>query len=295
MAISHTELDLVDTATPAVAPTRTTAGARAARAVRRGAVLLPFVLTGVLYELCRGRIFQHRGPVHVGDLAALEARFFSVATAQGPRPLSAVIASHTHVALDLWCGATYLLFLVEIVGVCIYLSFRRRSAALELSLGFLVMNLVGWLIWVCYPAAPPWYVDQHGPAATIVDVVSSPAGLQRFDALVGLPLAATFYAKSANVFGAMPSLHVAYATFTACVAAPFGRWLRLGSIGFALSMAFAAVYSRHHYLLDVVAGVLLALVVLAASRGVRGLVRRTSFGARARAGGESEASIGSRG
>jgi inositol phosphorylceramide synthase catalytic subunit len=285
MATSHAELGLVDTVTVATAPARTTARARAVAAVRQAAVLLPFVLTGALYELCRGTLFRQRGAVHVADLAALEARFFSVATAQGPRPLSELIASHSNVVLDVLCGATYLLFLVEIVGVCIYLSFRRRAQALELSLGFLVLNLLGWLVWVYYPAAPPWYVDLHGLHSAAVDTVSSPAGLQRFDALLGVPLAATFYAKSANIFGAMPSLHVAYATLVACVAAPLGRWLRLGTVAFALSMAYSAVYSRHHYLVDVVAGVLLTFAVVATFRALRWLVRRASFEARAPGGG----------
>jgi membrane-associated phospholipid phosphatase len=279
MAISHAELDLAHTPTVGTSPTRAGARARALAAARHVVVLLPFVLTGALYELFGQLIFRHRRAIHVGDLAALEAHFFSISTAQGPRPLSEVIASHTHALLDLWCGATYLLFLAEIVGVCLYLSFRRRSEAWQLSLGFLVINLLGWVVWVLYPAAPPWYVDSHGLQATVVDVVSSPAGLQRFDALVGLPLATSFYSKSANVFGAMPSLHVAYATLVACVAAPLGKWLRLGTLGFALSMAFSAVYSRHHYLLDVVAGVLLAFAVVLAFRAVRWLVGSTPLAA----------------
>lgn len=285
MAISHAELDLADTASVATSPTRTGGRERARAAARHLLVLLPFVLTGALYELCGQLFFRHRHTVHVGDLAALEARYFTVATAQGPRPLSEVIASHTHALLDLLCGATYLLFLVEIVGVCSYLSFRRRSEAWQLSLGFLVINLLGWVVWVLYPAAPPWYVDSHGLQATVVDVVSSPAGLQRFDALVGLPLATSFYSKSANVFGAMPSLHVAYATLVACVAAPLGKWLRIGTLGFALSMAFSAVYSRHHYLLDVIAGVLLAFAVVLAFRAVRWLVGSTQRAASVHGGG----------
>jgi membrane-associated phospholipid phosphatase len=100
-----------------------------------------------------------------------------------------------------------------------------------------------------------------------------------------MPLAASFYAKSANIFGAMPSLHVAYATLVACVAAPLGRWLRLGTSIFALSMAFSAVYSRHHYLLDVVAGVLLALTVWLAFRAARWLLRSVPLGARSVGGG----------
>jgi len=271
MAGSPADLAFIEPASPAV-ELPGAGKTRSLALLRRAAYLLPFPLTGGLYESLRG-VFRQHGSVHVGDLAALEARLFSVATAEGPRPLSEVIARHASAWLDVWCGATYFLFLVEIIGVTAYLAFRgARSRALELSLGFLLVNLLGWLVWVCYPAAPPWYLDMYGPQATVLNVVSSPAGLLRFDALLGLPLASTFYAQSADVFGAVPSLHVAYATLVVCVLASLRGRLRLAALGFALSMAFSAVYLRHHYILDVLAGALLAVLVALGMRALRWLV-----------------------
>lgn len=232
--------------------------------------LLPFAVTGALYELLRG-VFRQHGPVHVGDLLALEQRFFSVPTAAGARALSEVVAQQPHVWLDAWCGATYLLFLIEILGATAYLSWRWRARAWELSLGFLIVNLLGWLIWIAYPAAPPWYADVFALRGTAPDVASSAAGLARFDALIGMPLAASFYAKSADVFGAMPSLHVAYSTLVVWAVAPLGRRPLIAATAFASSMAFSAVYLRHHYILDVLAGMLLALTVAAGIRSVRWL------------------------
>jgi membrane-associated phospholipid phosphatase len=222
--------------------------------------LAPVPAAGLVYELLRG-LFHYRGTVHVGDLFELEARLFSVATAEGPRALSDVVSRHTGPWLDVLSGATYFLFLIEVIAAATYLFFRARPKALEVSLGFLVVNLLGWAIWFVYPAAPPWYVDQYGMGPALLDVVSSPAGLARVDAWLGLPVATVFYSKSANVFGALPSLHVAYATLVAVVAAPLGGWVRWSTIGFALSMAFSAVYLRHHYILDVVAGSVLAVLV----------------------------------
>lgn len=221
--------------------------------------LAPIVAAGLIYELLRG-LFHYRGTIHVGDLYAFEAQLFSVATAEGPRALSEVVSRHTSPWLDVVAGATYFLFLIEVVGVASYLFFRARPKALELSLGFLLVNLLGWGIWFVFPAAPPWYVDQYGTGPVVLDVVSSPAGLARVDAWLGLPLAATFYSKSANVFGALPSLHVTYATLVALVVAPLGGKARWATIAFAISMAFSAVYLRHHYILDVVAGGVLALL-----------------------------------
>jgi membrane-associated phospholipid phosphatase len=235
--------------------------------------IAPIAAAGLLYQLLRG-LFHYRGTIHVGDLFDYEARLFSVSTADGPRAISEVIARHTSPWLDAVCGATYFFFLAEVVVIAIVLFFRSRPKALELSLGFLFVNMIGWSIWFVYPAAPPWYVDQFGTGPALLDVVSSPAGLARVDAWLGLPVATAFYSKSANVFGAMPSLHVAYATLVAFVAAPFGRWLRAGTLAFALSMAFSAVYLRHHYLLDVLAGASIALMVGVAGR----LLRRPGAG-----------------
>jgi membrane-associated phospholipid phosphatase len=236
--------------------------------------LAPLAAAGVVYELLRG-VFQHRGTVHVGDLFELEARLFSVRAAGGPRALSEVIARASSPWLDALCGVTYFLFLVEVVAAATYLFFARsRAHALELTLGFFLVNVGGWSLWLVYPAAPPWYVDQYGMGPAILDVVSSPGGLARVDAWLGVPLATTFYSKSANVFGAMPSLHVAYATLVAWVAGRAGGWLRVATLLFAASMALSAVYLRHHYILDVLAGMALALLVGAV---IRVLLERAAF------------------
>jgi inositol phosphorylceramide synthase catalytic subunit len=244
--------------------------------VRTAAVFLshlaPIFGAGLIYELLRG-LFQYRGTVHVGDLYDLEAKLFSISTAEGPRALSEVVSRHTTPWLDLVCGVTYFLFLAEVLGVASYLFWRARPRTLQLSLGFLVVNIIGWSIWFVYPAAPPWYVDTYGTGPALLDIVSSPAGLARVDTWLGIPMATTFYSKSANVFGAVPSLHVAYATLVAWVSYPVGGWLRTATITFAVSMAFSAIYLRHHYLVDVVAGALLALLVGLAS----GFARRAAW------------------
>jgi membrane-associated phospholipid phosphatase len=191
---------------------------------------------------------------------------FSLPTTEGVRSWTDFIGAHSHPILDLVCGAAYLLFLIEVFGIAGYLFFRARAKMLEISVGFFALNVAGWIVWMLYPAAPPWYVDQYGLGPVVQDAASSPAGLLRLDALLGTPIAASFYAKSANVFGAMPSLHVAYVTLVACVAMPLGGALRAFTLFFAALIAFSAVYLRHHYVIDVVAGMVLAVLVSMAMR-----------------------------
>lgn len=220
----------------------------------------PFVAAVAAYEGIRA-FFRHPKFVHVGDLLALEERWFSVSTASGPRALSEIIAAHTHPLLDLWCGITYLLWVPEVFAMTALLFVRARPKALQLALGFFAVNLAGWAIWILYPAAPPWYVDLYGTGPTVIDAPASTAGLARLDALLQVPVAGSLYSKSAYVFGAMPSLHVAYATLVATVAYPLGGKLRAVTLAIAASMAFSALYLRHHYILDVLAGIALAVPV----------------------------------
>lgn len=259
-----------DGALPAVVGARS--DAKASTAVRSAAArrwrsvglfvayAMPFVVAAVCYEVLRHAV-HYRGDVHVGDLFDLEARLFPITTQSGTVALSDVISRMQHPLLDVVCGATYLFFLLELFGVAIYAFFRDRPRMLALSLGFLFLNLTGWTIWMLYPAAPPWYVDLHGKGPAILSTPSNPAGLVRLDELLGIPIARTFYAGSADVFGAMPSLHVAYAILVAWVSFPMRGALRVFTLVFAASIAFSAVYLRHHYILDVIAGVALALPV----------------------------------
>lgn len=238
-------------------------------AVRFGLLASPFLATAAAYEGLRALEPLH-GRIRVRELRELEERFFSAGSGG---TLSDVIAGAHHPVLDVVCGVTYLLFMAEVVVLCIYYFFADRPRALELSLGFFVINVVGWSIWLVYPAAPPWYADLHGfgPATA---AASNPAALARFDAAVGFPLFATIYAQSAFVFGAMPSLHASYSTLAALVSFPRGGVLRAGTLGFLALMAYSAVYLRHHYLVDVVAGILLAVALFVPlSLGLRGRAR----------------------
>src|SRR5262249_73366 len=63
-----------------------------------------------------------------------------------------------------------------------------------------------------------------------------------------------------NVFGAMPSLHVAYPLMVVMFTWDRGWIWRGGTIAFTALVSFAAVYLGHHYVLDLVAGYLVGAV-----------------------------------
>lgn len=212
---------------------------------------LPLVITGVLYDhftLVEGL----RGPVHVMDVRALEAALFGLGP-DGELP-HRWLAARTHPALDLITGFAYMTYLFEVFLLAVWWRWRREhERSLQLAWGFLAANLIGMVVWTLLPVAPPWYADLYG-AEVLSDVPASAAGAARFDAMLGIGWFEAFYARSTNVFGAMPSLHVAYPTLAVSVAIGGDRRLLVALLAFAVLVAFSAVYLSHHYLLDVLAG-----------------------------------------
>lgn len=217
-----------------------------------------FTLIALGYTLL-GYLGPLRPEVHVADLWNADRALFP-----GPNGVSLAdwISSSRHPLFDAVAGATYIAYLAEIVAIATWLFLRGdRARSLRLAITFALTNVIGWGVWLAFPAAPPWYVDLYGLGPAVLDAAPSAAGATRFDALVGVPMFSRFYAQNTNIFGAMPSLHCCYAVSSALVCYGVGKGMRVFTLAFASVMALSAVYLRHHYVLDVVAGVGLAVVV----------------------------------
>jgi len=71
------------------------------------------------------------------------------------------------------------------------------------------------------------------------------------------------------VFGAVPSLHVAYPLLMLIEGFRRHRWLgRVLLVWFYLSMCFAAVYLDHHWVFDIVLGSIYTVVISSLMRSV---------------------------
>ena len=171
-----------------------------------------------------------------------------------------------HPALDVACGIFYLCWVPIPLAFAGYLFFKNRRLFLEFSLTFLLVNLLGFVVYYLHPAAPPWYVQQHGLAFQPL-TLGSTAGLAKFDSFFAVSIFQSIYAKNSNIFAAMPSLHSAYPVIVLFYA--IKNKSGLFNIFFFVIMVgiwFAAIYTSHHYVLDVLAGVSIALTGIAIFR-----------------------------
>lgn len=225
----------------------------------------PLWLTGMLLD-SQGLWLSVRGTIHTGDLWELERQLF-------PAPDGAAHwpewwATRFHPVLDFFCGFSYAAYLYEVFVVALFFFWKKDSRFERLCWAFFAVNALGVVTYLVYPAAPPWYVVQYGPGPANLAALPSPAGTARFDALLGINYFASFYSRNPNVFGAMPSLHAAYPVMVMFYVWSRGWTWRLGTGAFALLVGFSAVYLTHHYILDVLAGVVATVIAYVAVEAV---------------------------
>ena len=224
------------------------------RGLRFCHLAFPFVLAGLIYDNVR-YFLSFRGSIHTEDLYLLEKQLFSVTVSGKDLILPEYFGKNHHPILDVLCGFSYFIYVFEIPLLGILLYFRNQSKMQLLGWAWVIMNLLGCITYIAYPAAPPWYITKYGYEILDVNMPPDPAGAARFDEITGLNLIHSLYQRSSNVFGAMPSLHagnpflaavIIFITFST-------RWF-IPSLLFALLVAFSAIYLQHHYILDVLVG-----------------------------------------
>lgn len=122
--------------------------------------------------------------------------------------------------------------------------------------GILLLSYAAWGTFLIYPAAPPWMAaeQEYLPGVQkILDVT-----LRAFPDKWNLP--SVYHNFNPNLVAAMPSLHGAYPLLILLFALRFFKLKALFFLPYVLLTWFSLVYLGEHYVIDILAGVLYALV-----------------------------------
>jgi inositol phosphorylceramide synthase catalytic subunit len=234
---------------------------------------LPFLLTAIIYDSQRFYADYLRGPIHVSEPYLFDKRFFGISTPNGLLTPNEWFQLHTHPVLDFITGLAYLIFFSGFILISAYFYFflsktgTARFSGPEVlerakrkTWAFFWLNMLGYYTYYWYAAAPPWYVAMYGLGPARMDVGANSGGCVRFDQFLGTHFFSEMYGRAADVFGAIPSLHVAYPLLSVYFAFQIGA-ARGICVFFYLLMCFSAVYLNHHYILDIIWGSSYALLV----------------------------------
>jgi membrane-associated phospholipid phosphatase len=219
-----------------------------------------FIFYWVVFDYMKAIPNYEFNTVHIADLYNFEKHIFGIHFNGKLLTPNEYLAIKGTTFLDVVTGLFYLCWIPVPLSFAGYLFFKNRRQFLYFALTFLLVNLLGFIIYYLYPAAPPWYVQQHGFVFQPLKLAST-GGLAKFDAYFHIGIFKSIYAKGSNVFAAMPSLHSAYPVIVLYYG--FKNRLGLVNIFFAivvLGIWFTAVYAGHHYILDVLAGITCAIL-----------------------------------
>jgi membrane-associated phospholipid phosphatase len=232
----------------------------------------PIGLVGVLYDGMKAvkNVGVSVDRVHLCDLRSAEGSLFGVSMNGDRVTPQDWFREHPSAVLDALCAVPYATFVLVCIAFAVWLFFRDYARMVRFTWCFLALNLAGFVTYHAFPAAPPWYYHSHGCVIDVLARASEGPALARVDARLGIRYFGAMYGRSSVVFGAMPSLHVAYVLLVALEGwTVFTLPGRVASFGFFTLMCFSAVYLDHHWVLDVLAGIAYAVTVVVASRWAR--------------------------
>lgn len=225
-----------------------------------------FIFYWIVFDYMKAFPNYLTGPVHIQDIYETEKAWFGTMVDGVRMTPNEYWLHNTHEWLDVLTGAFYLCWVPVPLAFAAYLFYTDRLQFIHFALTFILVNWIGYIVYYTFPAAPPWYVQVHG-YDFIANTASNAAGLLRFDTALNVNVFGSLYAKGSNVFAAMPSLHSAYPLIVFFYARKTTNIFFTTIFGvIALGIWFAAVYTSHHYVLDVLAGITCASVGIALYR-----------------------------
>jgi hypothetical protein len=151
------------------------------------------------------------------------------------------------------------LFLVPLLFLWLWIrgrdDERLRARFQRMMRAFTYLNFAAIAIYLLLPVAPPWWVSLYGTTPPTADLI----GHMRLSEAMDGRLVTALIANAAQWFAAVPSLHGAYPVLLALLAVrERDRRLLVGLIIYGLAMWCSTVMLNQHYIIDLVAGGLLA-------------------------------------
>ncbi|MBS1562814.1 MAG: inositol phosphorylceramide synthase [Bacteroidetes bacterium] len=218
-----------------------------------------FIVYWIVFDFMKAFPNYRYNTVHIESLYNAERHLFGIHSGGQIITPNEFWLQHKKWWLDAMSGFFYLCWVPVPLLFAVYLFYKKRAQFLQFALCFFLVNLLGFVVYYVYPAAPPWYVEQYGFVFNPF-TPGNTAGLQRFDDLFHVHIFQGLYAKSSNVFAAMPSLHASYLAVVLFYCLK-NRLYIIGVLAAVIMLGiwFAAVYSSHHYVLDVLAGIACAV------------------------------------
>lgn len=216
-------------------------------------LIAPLVIWLFLFQFATLIPEDYKPEIDVTTLPNLEQALFGSAVDK--------LLSPFNDSLVLLAAVPYLLhFAIPWVFAAYLYKVNGKPMTFLWCIGFL--NTAAVFTHLFFPTAPPWYLERFGSKPATYDLKGDPGRLKRADQVLQLHLFEELYGNSPIVFGSFPSLHAAWPFLIAAYSTSLGKlkWL------YVLWVWWAAIYLKHHFLLDLLGGALYTFVAIGISK-----------------------------
>lgn len=182
--------------------------------------------------------------------------------------------------LDVFAAIPYTIHVFWPILFLAWSIWKQRSLTLPYVNCFGLLSLLAVCTELIFPTTPPWYYEKYGFAPATYELPGDPAGLARVDKMFDTEFYLNTFVKSPVVFGAFPSLHVGWPTLLTlflCFNVLDSWKTRIIPCCYVAWVSFAVVYLHHHYVADVLGGMLFAWAIYEVLGPHRKLFQKSSL------------------
>jgi membrane-associated phospholipid phosphatase len=211
----------------------------------------------VVYQIVRGVADRNLADAYSnGEWVVLEEKHLGALF----EPAVQRVVDTSSILVTLTSYTYWLSQFVVVALALVWVYFRHHERFSWFRNWLIAANLLGLVGYILMPTAPPRMFPEWG----FIDTLAQYSSLNHQSGLIAL---------GSNPYAAMPSLHAMDAFIVGVVMASLCRSRIAKAIWYAwpVWVAFAVVSTGNHYWLDVVAGVLLAIVAGIALRKISAL------------------------
>lgn len=209
-------------------------------------ITYPFFLFFILYKATGPQVFMIFDQPFDARIVALEKTIFGVDPAFA-------LQRYMEVWLNELMSFVFISFYLLIPAAAITLFFKQKWISLEkLTLSTSLAFYISYLIFILFPVI--------GPEIYLSDYYYLPIMGPFFTPLAGeiVHRSGQYGAAMPSIHGgAMPSLHCAVTLIAAWIMAREFKWLLPVSMVLLMLVCVSMVYGRHHYISDIIAGLVL--------------------------------------
>lgn len=215
---------------------------------------IPFLFILISYDFLRG--FADNLGQRVNFLGLIEAEqkiFGMIPTIELQRLF---YQGNTISWIDYLSSILYFLHFALPLSFGFILWLYNRSHFKQFVTGILLLSYSAWITFLIYPAAPPWLAGNKGYLPKVYKIIDTTISV--FPDKWDLPT--IYHNFNPNPVAAMPSLHGAYPLLVFLFALRFFKYKALPFILYVLGVWFSLVYLGEHYVVDIIAGAIYAII-----------------------------------